>query len=226
MPPKKRAKKTFTFPVVNKHFYRYVGRTIQVADKWWDEKVFSIDDSRTLCIVEEHEPSHQFPHKARCHAFSIRVLDPLNAVERANAEPLEDPDHFKRLYWMDVKAVSKFHNETYPNWNLSTFRDDVTDVTVENSPSQQTVTQANPHVQKKRNKGRQYADPIYQCFPLSHGLDSREQYTVNSLKSSEDTPPKTGLIFVCGVVDDGATEACGHEVKIIEGISMNDVNAS
>ena len=67
---------------------------------------------------------------------------------------------------------------------------------------------------------------MFSTFPLSHGLDSREQYTVNSLKSSEDTPPKTGLIFVCGVVDDGATEACGHEVKIIEGISMNDVNAS
>ena len=98
MPPRKRVKKTFTFPVVNKHFDRYVGRTIQVADKWWDEKIFSIDDSRTLYIVEEHDPSHQFPHKARCHAFSIRVLDPLNAVERANAEPLEDPDHFKRLY--------------------------------------------------------------------------------------------------------------------------------
>ena len=126
MPPKKRAKKTFTFPVVNKHFDRYVGRTIQVADKWWDEKVFSIDDSRTLCIVEEHEPSHQFPHKARCHAFAIRVLDPLNAVERANAEPLEDPDHFKRLYWMDIKTFSQFHNETYPDWNISTFRDDVT----------------------------------------------------------------------------------------------------
>ena len=44
---------------------------------------------------------------------------------------------------MDIKASLQFHNETYPNWNLSTFRDDVT---VENSPSQQTLTQANPHV--------------------------------------------------------------------------------
>ena len=61
MPPKKRAKKTFTFPVVNKHFYRYIGRTIQVADKWWAEKIFSIDDSSTFYIVEQYDLSHQFP---------------------------------------------------------------------------------------------------------------------------------------------------------------------
>ena len=61
MPPKKRAKTTFIFPVVNKHADCYVGRTIEVADKWWAEKIFSIDDSRTLYIVEQYDPSHQFP---------------------------------------------------------------------------------------------------------------------------------------------------------------------
>ena len=183
MPPKKRAKKTFAFRVVNKYFDRYVERIIQVADKWWAEKIFSIADSRTLYIVEQYSPSHQFPHKARCHAFAIRVVDSLNAVERANTAPLEDPGHFTRLYWMDVKAFLQFHNETYPNWNPNIFRDDVTDITVENSPSQQTLTQASPHVQEKSDKERQYIDAIYQFFQLSDALESRDQYIVSSLKS-------------------------------------------
>ncbi len=113
MPPRKKAK--LAYPLIKKDYRRYIERPINVADNWWEGKPFGRHDSRTLCVVVDHDPIHKFPHRSTCHAMAVRVIDPLSAEERMTAKDDDDPEQYTRVYWMTIDAFSQFHDETHPN---------------------------------------------------------------------------------------------------------------
>ena len=90
MPPRKKAK--LAYPLIKKDYRRYIERPINVADNWWKGKLFGKHDSRTLCVVVDHNPIQKFPNKSTSHKMAARVIDALSVEDRMTAKDDDDPE--------------------------------------------------------------------------------------------------------------------------------------
>ena len=150
MPPRKKAKLAYQF--IKKDYRRYIERSINVADSLWKGKPLGKHDTRTLCVVVDHDPLQKFPNKSTSHTMAVRVIDALSAEDRMTAKDDDDPEQYTRVYWMTIDAFSQFHDETHPNWNANSFCNEDAVPVVQTQDL--TVTEDNPHIPAKKRVGR------------------------------------------------------------------------
>ena len=184
-------------------------RSINVADSFWKGKPLGKHDTRTLCVVVDHDPIQKFPNKSTSHTMAVRVIDALSAEDRMTAKDDDDPEQYTRVYWMTIDAFSQFHDETHPNWNANSFCN--ADAVPVVQTQDLTVTEDNPHIPAKKRVGRNLDGAIYRLFPVPMGQPSRATYrSTSALKSASE-----GEVFTCAVQT--GEEICGHEIKILAG---------
>ena len=165
MPPRKKAK--LAYPLIKKDYRHYIEKSINVAGNWWKGISFGKHDTKSLCVVVDHNPIHKFPNKSTSHAMAVRVIDPLSAEERMTAKDDDDPEQYTRVYWMTIDAFSQFHDETHPNWNANSFCNEDAVPVVQTQDL--TVTEDNPHIPAKKRVGRNLDGAIYRFFPVPMG---------------------------------------------------------